>query len=92
MGTLFVECSAKTNVGVVDIFQDLVRQVSLHSDPLHAGHMGDMLIRDRFYRDPSYGPRARRRTRRSRSPRMRMTVKDGVDVDPDAWLVVGDLG
>lgn len=27
MGTLFVECSAKTNVGVVDIFQDLVRQV-----------------------------------------------------------------
>lgn len=27
MGTLFVECSAKTNVGVQDIFQDLVRKV-----------------------------------------------------------------
>jgi len=27
MGTLFVECSAKTNIGVGDIFEDLVRKV-----------------------------------------------------------------
>lgn len=28
MGTLFIECSAKTNIGVGDIFEDLVRKVS----------------------------------------------------------------
>lgn len=41
MGTLFVECSAKTNVGVVDIFQDLVRQVRSEygvSFPAHGGY------------------------------------------------------
>lgn len=27
MGTLFVECSAKTNVGVSDAFKELVQQV-----------------------------------------------------------------
>jgi Ras-related protein Rab-18 len=32
MGTLFVECSAKTNVGVVDIFEDLVKKVGLNDD------------------------------------------------------------
>lgn len=32
MGTLFIECSAKTNVGVGDVFQDLVRKVR-HSAP-----------------------------------------------------------
>ena len=29
---MFVECSAKTNVGVVDIFEDLVKKVSLPSN------------------------------------------------------------
>lgn len=29
MGTLFVECSAKTNVGVGEIFEDLVKKVSV---------------------------------------------------------------
>jgi hypothetical protein len=30
MGTLFIECSAKANIGVGDIFEDLVRKVSIH--------------------------------------------------------------
>ena len=34
MGTLFVECSAKTNVGVGDIFENLVKQVRLYKRKL----------------------------------------------------------
>jgi translation elongation factor EF-4 len=37
MGTLFVECSAKTNVGVVDIFEDLVKKVSLNNNKCRLG-------------------------------------------------------
>jgi hypothetical protein len=37
MGTLFVECSAKTNVGVGDVFQDLVKKVSLNNEQVRLG-------------------------------------------------------
>lgn len=83
MGTLFVECSAKTNVGVVDIFQDLVRQVSPRLVDLcrMPAVRGGVLMWDRYCRDPSFGQRVRRRTRRSKSPKMRMTERGGVDVE-----------
>jgi hypothetical protein len=37
MGTLFVECSAKTNVGVGDVFQDLVKKVGLNNSLFRFG-------------------------------------------------------
>jgi Ras-related protein Rab-18 len=40
MGTLFVECSAKTNVGVGDVFQDLVKKVSLNNNLFRFGADG----------------------------------------------------
>jgi GTPase SAR1 family protein len=58
MGTLFVECSAKTNVGVVDIFQELVRKVSTCTTTSTLG----ILIR-RYSIGQNYGREARRRTR-----------------------------
>jgi hypothetical protein len=32
-----VECSAKTNVGVGDVFQDLVKKVSLNNEQVRLG-------------------------------------------------------
>ena len=69
MGTLFVECSAKTNVGVQDIFQDLVRKVRT---------IVCVKLTNRSWRDQNYGQEAHRRTRSSRYKRTRMIRKGGV--------------
>jgi hypothetical protein len=73
MGTLFVECSAKTNVGVQDIFQDLVRKVCEWS---HESLR--MELTSRYWKGPNFGHEALRRTKSSRYKRMRMIKKDGV--------------
>lgn len=46
MGTLFVECSAKTRVGVTDAFQELVRRVSGNWDGLGWGKGGAVWSRN----------------------------------------------
>jgi len=49
MGTLFVECSAKTNVGVVDIFEDLVTKVRLDHNQCRLGADEQILERPELW-------------------------------------------
>jgi len=70
MGTLFVECSAKTNLGVGDIFDDLVRKVCT-SFGIYS------MLTDRYWKIQNYGLGVLRRTRSSKSQKMKMIVKDG---------------
>jgi GTPase SAR1 family protein len=72
-GTLFVECSAKTNVGVGDIFDNLVRKVSLYKPCI------SQMLSVRSWRNQNYGQEVLKKTRSFRSQKTRMIERDGVD-------------